>query len=163
MAELGFHYTLGSGWLEATTTWVGREGCTLGLRGLCNGKYTMSRTRAQATMALDPPLLIELGQDYDSHVTSMTTRVDPVSLSDLYAHLIPFDLRNEHNNSMRVPSLGNNMTQSQPKQKNQAFSTLKNGGHDDGGGHVRGQSWRPNSNNNGWPTCQVCGKQRHDA
>ncbi|KAJ0959795.1 hypothetical protein J5N97_000505 [Dioscorea zingiberensis] len=50
-------------------------------------------------------ILAGLGPEFDSLVTSVTTRVDPMSLSDLYAHMLSFELRLEHNNSVyQVPS-----------------------------------------------------------
>lgn len=43
-------------------------------------------------------LLYGLGEEYDSLVTSVTTHIDVVSLSDLYAHLLAFELRLEQRN-----------------------------------------------------------------
>lgn len=37
-------------------------------------------------------LLVGLGSDYDSFVTSVTTRVDPLSIEDLYGHLLAHEL-----------------------------------------------------------------------
>ena len=37
-------------------------------------------------------LLASLGLDYDSFVTSMTTRVDPLSIEDLYGHLLVHEI-----------------------------------------------------------------------
>lgn len=42
-------------------------------------------------------ILCGLGSDYDSVVTSVSTRMDPVGLNELYAHLINYELRVEHN------------------------------------------------------------------
>ena len=41
-------------------------------------------------------LLSNLGSDYDSFVTSVTTRVDPLSIEDLYRHLLAHELRLKH-------------------------------------------------------------------
>ena len=41
-------------------------------------------------------LLASLGSDYDSFVTSVTTRVDPLSIEDLYGHLLAHELRLKH-------------------------------------------------------------------
>ena len=37
-------------------------------------------------------LLASLRLDYDSFVTSMTTRVDPLSIEDLYGHLLVHEI-----------------------------------------------------------------------
>ena len=41
-------------------------------------------------------LLAGLGSDYDSFVTLVTTRVDPLSIEDLYGHLLAHEFRLEH-------------------------------------------------------------------
>ena len=41
-------------------------------------------------------LLASLGSNYDSFVTSMTTRVDPLSIKEPYGHLLAHELRLEH-------------------------------------------------------------------
>lgn len=46
-------------------------------------------------------LLARLGSDYDSFVTPMVTRSDPLNLNDLYGHLLSHELRQEHNNSQQ--------------------------------------------------------------
>lgn len=61
---------------------------------------------ADALAAVDQPLnefelisflLTGLGSDYDSFVTSVTTRVEPLSLEDLYGHLLAHEQRLPHN------------------------------------------------------------------
>lgn len=101
-------------------------------------------------------MLASHGSEYDSLVTSMTTHADPVTLTDLYVHLISNDLRVEHNNSMQVHSSANNVTRNQ--QQN-TYTPPKNYGH----GHGRGGGGGRGSNNNGRPFCQVCGKPGHEA
>ena len=44
-------------------------------------------------------LLGGLNSEYDSFVTSVTTRVDPISIDDLYSHLLAHEARLEHNNT----------------------------------------------------------------
>jgi hypothetical protein len=39
-----------------------------------------------------------LGPDYDPLVTSITTRVDTITLSDVYAYMLSFEMRQENNN-----------------------------------------------------------------
>ena len=41
-------------------------------------------------------LLAGLGSKYDSFVTSVTTRVDPLTVDELYGHLLAHELRLEH-------------------------------------------------------------------
>ena len=41
-------------------------------------------------------LLASLGSEYDSFVTSVTTRVDPFSIDELYRHLLGRELLLEH-------------------------------------------------------------------
>lgn len=56
-------------------------------------------------------ILSDLGLDYDSLVTSVTARFEPISLNDLYAHLISYELRQELNNSeVQIGSSANNVT-----------------------------------------------------
>jgi hypothetical protein len=44
-------------------------------------------------------LLGRLNSEYDSFVTSVTTRVDPISIDDLYSHLLAHEACLEHNNT----------------------------------------------------------------
>lgn len=44
-------------------------------------------------------LLRGLGSDYDSLVTSITTRTDNYTVSDVYAHMLNYEMRQELNNS----------------------------------------------------------------
>ncbi|KAF0925752.1 hypothetical protein E2562_017309 [Oryza meyeriana var. granulata] len=41
-------------------------------------------------------MLRGLGSDYDSLVTSITTRTDAYSISDVYAHMLDYEIRQEH-------------------------------------------------------------------
>lgn len=40
-----------------------------------------------------PYMLTGLGQDYDSLTTSVSTRVEPIGMNELYTHLINYELR----------------------------------------------------------------------
>lgn len=42
-------------------------------------------------------LLAGLGSEFDPFVTSVTTRVEPLSLEELYGHLLTHEMRLEHN------------------------------------------------------------------
>jgi hypothetical protein len=44
-------------------------------------------------------LLAGLGPDYDPFVTSVTTRVEPLSVEEIYGHLLSHELRLEHHHS----------------------------------------------------------------
>lgn len=45
-------------------------------------------------------VLAGLGSDYDLLVALVTTHAEAMTASDLYAHLLSFELRVEHNNSL---------------------------------------------------------------
>ncbi|KAF5451062.1 hypothetical protein F2P56_031361 [Juglans regia] len=72
-------------------------------------------TIADTLAAVDQPLnefelvsflLAGLGPEFDSFVTSVTTRVDPISLEDLYGHLIAHEIRLEHHHPPNDLTLG---------------------------------------------------------
>jgi hypothetical protein len=50
-------------------------------------------------------LLAGLGSEYDLFVTSITTRLDPLSFDEIYGHLLAHEMRIEHNLSSIEPSL----------------------------------------------------------
>jgi hypothetical protein len=50
-------------------------------------------------------LLAGLGSEYDMFVTSVTTRLDPLSLDELYEHLLAHEMRIEHHPSFNKPTL----------------------------------------------------------
>lgn len=55
-------------------------------------------------------MLAGLGPDYDSLVTSITTRVEPVSLTDLYAHMLGFEMRKEQqSNTLQISDPSGNL------------------------------------------------------
>ncbi|XP_059452816.1 uncharacterized protein LOC132183403 [Corylus avellana] len=54
-----------------------------------------------------PFLLVGLGSDYDPFVTSVTTRVDPLTIDEINGHLLAHEMRIEHNMpiaEMQLPS-----------------------------------------------------------
>jgi hypothetical protein len=68
---------------------------------------------AHTLVAIDEPLkefetisyiLAGLSMDYDPLVTSITTRVDPISMEDLYGHLLTHEQRIEIHNFAHVLS-----------------------------------------------------------
>lgn len=78
-------------------------------------------------------LLTGLGSDYDSLVTSVTTRAEPMNLSELYSNMISYELRHEHNTAMQQININNNISNN--------FSTNQagRGRGRTGGGLYRGQ------------------------
>jgi hypothetical protein len=56
-------------------------------------------------------LLKVLGSEYDLFVTSVTTRVDPLSIDELYGHLLAHEMRLEHQTSaLDLPPAAANFT-----------------------------------------------------
>lgn len=70
--------------------------------------FNKVKNLADTLSAIGQPLLDEevvsymlagLGEDYDPLVMSITTRVEPISLTEFYAHMLSFEIRKEHHNS----------------------------------------------------------------
>jgi hypothetical protein len=86
-------------------------------------------------------ILAGLGAEYDSLVTSITTRIDPISIDDLYGHLLSYDLCFEqHQSAVDVSILIANVAQrnhamSPRFSRGQAFQTGYRNNH---AGHGRG-------------------------
>jgi hypothetical protein len=128
--------------------------------------FQKAQSIAHTLAAIDEPLkaselisyiLAGLGSNYDPLITSITTRIDPVSLKDLYGHLLTHEQRLDHANTagdLAVSSVHvaqrSNQTSSSPSRPFHASS--------------RGPSQQHFSN----PTsnrlvCQVCSKPGHTA
>uniref|UniRef100_A0A2N9FDU4 Reverse transcriptase Ty1/copia-type domain-containing protein n=1 Tax=Fagus sylvatica TaxID=28930 RepID=A0A2N9FDU4_FAGSY len=115
-------------------------------------------------------LLAGLGSDYDSFVTSVNTRVEPLSLEDLYGHLLAHELRLIQNQ----PSVDLSVAAANYAQKGSSnrggrgnrFPTTPQAGCPSSPGHRtkhgRGRG-RGHSSNGSRPMCQVCGKLGHIA
>ena len=115
-------------------------------------------------------LLAGLGSEYDSFVTLVNTCVDPLSVEDLYGHLLGHELRLIQNQ----PSINLSVATTNYAQK--GFSnrggrggrspTTNQAGHNSSPGqrtnHGRGCG-RGNYSNNSHAMCQVCGKIGHIA
>ncbi len=52
-------------------------------------------------------ILAGLNSDFDPLVTSITTRPEPINLTDLYGYLLSYELRLEHNNSFMQSNTAN--------------------------------------------------------
>ena len=127
-------------------------------------------------------LLMGLGLEYNPFVTPVTTRVDPLSIDELYGHLLAHDNRLEqHHNvateafpsanlaSKAQPSHSHGLRGSPPSFSGQNKSTSSRGHRGRGrGGHptsypsTRPYSFGP-SFGTARPTCQVCNKMGHTA
>ncbi|KAJ0975730.1 hypothetical protein J5N97_017695 [Dioscorea zingiberensis] len=107
-------------------------------------------------------MLVGLGKEYDSLVTSVTTRTEPFSLTELYAHMLNFEMRKEQqqgafqittNNVIRSNNQGG-----KDNYRGKGRSTGNSGG--------RGKKTFSNNSNSvrrNRPQCQVCGKMGHVA
>lgn len=106
-------------------------------------------------------MLAGLGEDYDPLVTSITTRVEPISLIELYAHMLSFEVRKEHHNAA-LQILVNNVVQSNNSRGGRDGSRGRGGRGNNGGGRGKPNNLSPQRNGNR-PQCQVCGKMGHVA
>jgi hypothetical protein len=137
---------------------------------------------ADALAAVDQPLndfelisflLAGLGSDYDSFVTSVTTRVEPLSLEDLYGHLLAHEQRLAHN--IASIDLSHAGAQFAAKGKTPSYHGYRGRGRQSSHrgqhsfnyrGRGRGSSQFPrNSGSSSQPrhVCQVCNKLGHVA
>ena len=112
-------------------------------------------------------LLAGLGSDYDSFVTSVTTRVDSLSIEELYGHLLAHELWLEHQHPIVDLSLARANFARQGNScggRGGGHSSLSSGHgfpspnqkNNRGRGHGRG-----NTNSLTCPVCQVCNKTGH--
>uniref|UniRef100_A0A2N9EUK2 Reverse transcriptase Ty1/copia-type domain-containing protein n=1 Tax=Fagus sylvatica TaxID=28930 RepID=A0A2N9EUK2_FAGSY len=111
-------------------------------------------------------LLAGLGSDFDSFVTSVKIRTDPLSLEDLYGHLLSHELHLAQNQ----PSVDLSLGTAHFVQKNssthgssggRSFSSTPSGRNSfsQGRSHNRGRGRGRSQGNR--PICQVCGKIGH--
>ena len=109
-------------------------------------------------------MLTGLESDYDPLVTSLTMRTESIGLTNLYAHMLSFELRQEQNNSAYQVSGSSANVASCGGQEN--CGSL--GGHNGRGGRDRGrgdrqqQSYQRNNIENK-DSCQLCGRFNHMA
>jgi hypothetical protein len=113
-------------------------------------------------------LLAGLGSEYDPLVTSVTTRLDPLSLDELYGHLLAHEMMIKHHISSNEPTL--------PTTHFSAWAPMPRGrGSSFGGRNSYGGRGSP-SNGHGYgsyfsqdlaspsrPICQLCEKIGHIA
>ncbi|KAJ0988266.1 hypothetical protein J5N97_006622 [Dioscorea zingiberensis] len=107
-------------------------------------------------------MLAGLDTEFDPLVTSISTRSDPISLGELYAHMLAFEARMAHNNNtaFRDADLAaNNVYRS-----NRGGKPSNRGRGRSKGGQQRGTSpGNGRNSNDSRPLCQVCGKFGHSA
>jgi hypothetical protein len=114
-------------------------------------------------------LLKGLGSEYDPFVTSVTTRVDPLSIDELYGHLLAHEMRlDQQTSALDLPPAAANFT-------NRSFPPRGKGYRGRGGRPFnRGRGYFPNNRGRdsyfspdaatgSRPTCQICGKIGHTA
>ncbi|KAA8546242.1 hypothetical protein F0562_003019 [Nyssa sinensis] len=129
----------------------------------------------KCTTSRDVWLALErLGPDYDSFVTSVTTRVEPLSLEDLYGHLLAHEKRLEQHQAAVDLTVANANFTSRNTMNRGGRGNCRGSPSHNGRGHYqnspprnyrnrgRGRS-SPSSSNNSCPVCQVCNKTGHVA
>ena len=113
-------------------------------------------------------LLAGLGPEYDPFVTSMTTKSEPLTLDDVFAHLMAFEARQlqhqaelqlPHGSSANYAGRGGQQRTRGRGDRGRGRPVYTRGGapsrSSDGRGDRRGNSSRP--------SCQICGKTGHTA
>ena len=115
--------------------------------------------------------LASLGSEYDSLVTFVQTRADPLSIEDLYGHLLTHEIRLAHNQPAVDLSLANanfsaptNSARGGRSGKPPTFfqSNRSSTNNNQRINRGRGRGGRGNSSSHR-PTCQVCNKPGHAA
>ena len=142
--------------------------------------YQRAKTLADTLAAIGQPLqdfevvsyiLGGLDSTYVSLVTSITTRVDPISLEDLFSHLLSHEQRIERNHAtLNIPfpsanaatrsshSRGRNTRSPPHSQSSHQGPSYHGHNHNHGRGHGRNVA-----NGNSHLICQVCKKPGHIA
>jgi hypothetical protein len=113
-------------------------------------------------------LLIGLGSKYDPYFTSITTRFDPLSLNELYGHLLTHEMRIEHHISFNEPALPTAHFYARapmPRGRGSSFGGRSSyrGKGPPSNGHGRGFYFPQDPASPSRPICQLCGKVGHTA
>jgi hypothetical protein len=141
--------------------------------------YQKARILAQTLATIDKPLkdselvlyvLNGLPMEFDSLVTSVTTRTDPISMNDLYGHLLTYEQRIATHHSSPDLSLSS-VNVAQRNSAPPTFSTGRGRGYSPNyRGRGRGRGRGPPSsgtfnqyNRDSRPLCQICSKPGHTA
>lgn len=119
-------------------------------------------------------MLRGLAPDYNSLVTSITTRIDPYTISDVYSYMLDFEMRQDLYNSVGGQVSANTVNRNFGcGGGNGGRGGRGRGGRNGGGGRNHGgRAPRPpqrplinnhGANNTSGPLCQICSKPNHDA
>jgi hypothetical protein len=108
-------------------------------------------------------LLAGLLAEYDPFVTSLTTRTEPASLDDVYAHLLVFEARQlQHITDMQL-NIGSSANYAGRGGRGNHGRSRGGRGRSRGRGGAPRSSDRSNSTSSSQPICQICGKTGHTA
>jgi hypothetical protein len=109
--------------------------------------------------------LASLGSDYDPFVTSITTRLDPLSLDEIYGHLLAHEMRIEHHLTPVEPvSPAANFSSRGRGHRGRGRKTNNYRGRASASpGRGRGIYFPSHSSQSSRPICQLCGKIGHTA
>jgi hypothetical protein len=111
-------------------------------------------------------LLAGLESKYDPFVTSITTRLDPLSLNELYGHLLAHEMRIEHHIFSIEPTAHFSVWVPMPRGHGYCGCDCNNyrGKGAPSGGHGRGTFFQQDpAAVPSQPICQLCGKIGHTA
>uniref|UniRef100_A0A2N9FE22 Reverse transcriptase Ty1/copia-type domain-containing protein n=1 Tax=Fagus sylvatica TaxID=28930 RepID=A0A2N9FE22_FAGSY len=116
-------------------------------------------------------LLAGLGSDYDSLVTSVKTQVQPMSLEDLYGHMLSHELRLAQNQpTVDLSNVSANFTNKGPSncggrggRHSSNYSSNRGGRFSSNNHRGRGRGRQNYSYSSNRPVCQVCQKPGHVA
>ncbi|KAA8525572.1 hypothetical protein F0562_007427 [Nyssa sinensis] len=118
---------------------------------------------------LNSYILNGLGPTYESFLTSITTRSDPLTSHDLYQLLLIHESRLNHTTTLTTPSdFFANFTSSSQTRSRSPFRSGRQGRGRGRSPHTRGgRSYSPNNGSQQStmhrPTCQICNKSGHVA
>lgn len=123
-----------------------------------------------------PYILANLGNEYDALTSSVTTRLDLISLDDLLGHLLAHEAHMLHHSDAHIfnNDTSTHFTTKFPfAQRSRGSHGGRNNSHSYGGGRYNshcGQGSFSSNNGNTFPTltnnsliCQVCNQQGHFA
>jgi hypothetical protein len=139
--------------------------------------FQKAQALSQSLAIIDEPLkdselisyiLAGLGPEYDSLVTTVSTRIDPITIDDLYGYLLTHEQRLEHFHSAGDSSIltanvaQRNNSNAGKYQRNSSPHSGQSFGRSRGRGRGRGsQSFFQHSSNR--PVCQICNRVGHVA
>jgi hypothetical protein len=114
-------------------------------------------------------LLKGLGSEYDPFVISVTTQVDPLSIDELYGHLLAHEMRLEQ----QIPALdiqkpAANLSTRAPMSRGRGYCGRGGQPYNRGRGSFnnnrgRGSYFSNDATSSSRPTCQICEKLGHTA